>query len=95
MTFKFNVGEKEKCKVAFHFNQWWGNLKITVDDRPVIKDFCLASLNHVRRFDFTVGQIEKHKVVIEKWRKPLAPAFRKSKYKVFVDDKLTQEIEGF
>jgi hypothetical protein len=37
---------------------------------------------------------EKHTVVIEKWRKPLAPAFRKSKYKVFVDDNLTHEIEG-
>src|SRR5690242_18192212 len=82
MRFKFDVGEKEKHEVCFHFNQWWGNLKITVDGCPVLKQFLLLALSPVRRFEIKVGKSEPHAVTILKWHKPLAPGLRSSRYQV-------------
>jgi hypothetical protein len=95
MHFTFEVGEREKHTVSFHFNQMWGNLKITVDEKPVIRDFRILSLKTVTKYEFPVGDTEPHKVVIEKERKLLLAGYRKQMYRVLIDDRLVQEHEGF
>ncbi len=94
MNFTFEVGE-EKHLVEFYFNQIWGNLKITVDGHSVVTDFRLFSLNLVKKYEFYVGRFEKHLVRIEKERKLFFAGFRKQKYRIFVDDNLIGEHEGF
>jgi hypothetical protein len=42
-----------------------------------------------------VGSAEKHKVVLEKQRPLLFAGFRSQVYRVFVDDKLVHEQQGF
>ena len=95
MRFSFEVGEKERHRVDFSFNQFWGNLNISVDGVAVQRDFRLLSLQLVKRYEFTVGQQELHQIAIEKERKLLFAGLRKQKYRVFVDGQLTEEHEGF
>jgi hypothetical protein len=94
MQFEFNVGTHEQHRVAFAFNQMVGDLKVTVDGQPVIQDFRMLSVRLVKRYEFSVGQQEPHKVAIEKERKLLLAGFRKQKYRVFVDGPLIQSYEG-
>jgi len=95
MTFTFGVGDKEKHRVTFRFNQIWGNLKITVDDSVVVRDFQTFSLHLTKKWEFSVGEGEPHKVTIEKERKLILAGFRKQKYRAFVDSVLVAEHEGF
>ena len=37
MKFLFEVGEKEKHKVGYHFGKWWGKVHLSVDGRIVRK----------------------------------------------------------
>lgn len=94
MKFDFTVGTGEQHHVEFSFDQVAGDLKVTVDGNTVAKDFRMFSLNLVKRYEFMVGTQEQHKIVIEKERKLFLAALRKQKYRVFVDDKLTQTYEG-
>jgi len=95
MKFNFEVGNREKHQITFSFNQMFGNLKITVDGETLKRDFRLLSFNLIKKYEFNVGVQERHKIVIEKERKLLLAGFRPQKYRVFVDDKLLQEHEGF
>ncbi len=94
MQFSFEVGNEEKHTVEFYFNQFWGNLNIKVDGVKVIKDFIFISFRLVRRYDFTVGEKEKHAVAIEKHRPLVAAGFRPSTYTVFVDGKTLNTYRG-
>ncbi|CAN5254601.1 hypothetical protein BH10ACI1_BH10ACI1_33820 [soil metagenome] len=95
MNFTFEVGNQEKHLITFNFNQFWGNLKITVDNEDIIKNIHLLSLSLIRQYRFNVGETERHNVLIEKERKLFFAGFRKQKYRVFVDGKLFNEYEGF
>jgi hypothetical protein len=95
MTFAFQVGDREKHAVSFHFNQLWGNLKISVDQKPLIKDFRIVSLKLIKSYEFSVGAEERHSVKIEKERKLFFAGFRKQRYRVFVDGALVKQHEGF
>ena len=39
MVLAFMVGQRERHRVVFRFDKFWGNLSITVDGRPVVRDF--------------------------------------------------------
>jgi hypothetical protein len=95
MTFTFDVGNKERHRVVFHFNQLWGNLRITVDDQAVVRDFRMYSLHLTKKYEFPVGDSERHTVAIEHARKLLLAGFRKQKYRVYVDGCLVAEHQGF
>jgi hypothetical protein len=95
MLFSFEVGQRERHRVEFYFNQMWGNVKITVDDRVVQTDFKMFSFNLVKRYDLVVGDEEVHDVVIEHERKLLFAGFRPYKYRAYVDGKLIHEREGY
>lgn len=95
MKFSFDVGQQERHRVDFSFNQFFGNLSIHVDGVAVRLDFRFLSLNLVKRYEFPVGQQERHHVVIEHERKLLFAGFRPQKYRVFVDGQPVAQHEGF
>ncbi len=39
----------------FRFNKFWGNLAITVDGRPVVRDCRMFSVKLTKTYRFTVG----------------------------------------
>jgi hypothetical protein len=73
--FEFEVGESEKHRVRFYFNQSLGPLKISVDEVVVIRKFLMLSLSTVERYEFPVGVAEKHTVSIEKTRQRMMGGF--------------------
>jgi hypothetical protein len=62
---------------------------------PRQRDFRIASVRLVKRYELTVGDREAHSVVIEKERKLFFAGFRKQKYRVLIDGRLVQEHEGY
>jgi len=95
MNFKFEVGNKEKHLIEFSFNQFWGNLYIKIDNEKTIKDFRMFSLKLTKTYEFEVGVKEKHNIKIEKQRKRFFAGFRKQHYKVYLDNNLIEEYEGY
>ena len=85
LDFEFEVGESERHRVHFSFDQFWGTVRISVDGRRVIRDFRLFSLSTTKRYRLTVGDQERHEVVIEKTRPLMAAGLRAQVCRVFVD----------
>jgi len=94
MQFSFNVGVNEKHRVDFSFDQFIGNLQIMVDGQTAVKDFRMFSLSLTKRYEFSVGEQERHDVVIEKKRKLFLAGLRPQQYRIFVDGKLVETHEG-
>ncbi|HLX95161.1 MAG TPA: hypothetical protein VKU37_05400 [Verrucomicrobiae bacterium] len=91
MKFSFEVGELEKHRVDFNFNQLCGTLLIRVDDKPVHRATRLLNEPIHEVFDFMVGDAERWPVRIEKRRKPLFG----SRNVLYVNHRLTRVVEGF
>jgi hypothetical protein len=91
---QFEVGKQERHQVAFSFDRFSGNTKISVDGSLVDSERAIFSAKMTKRYEFGVGQGEKHAVIIEKTRKLLFAGFRPSTYNVFVDGQLvlTREL---
>ena len=94
MQFSFMVGAAEKHRVDFSFDQFMGHLQILVDGAAVVKDFRMFSLSLTKRYEFTIGEQEKHDVVIEKKRKLFLAGLRPMRYRIFIDGKLVETKEG-
>jgi len=100
MKFSFDVGETEKCRAEFSRNPFNGRVTVTVDGESVTLTSPWDPSTHfetrlTRRYQFTVGDEEKHEVVIEKERPLLCAGLRRQKYRVLVDDSLVEEHYGF
>lgn len=95
MKFSFEVGIEERHTVEFDFNSMRGDLSIKVDGEEVLRDFRMFSLSLTKEYRFNVGTHEQHRVRIEKKRKLFLAGLREQKYRVYVDDKLVSEYEGF
>jgi hypothetical protein len=91
MKFSFEVGELEKHRVEFNFNQLCGTLLIRVDNKPVHRATRLLNEPVHEVFDFMVGDAERWPVRIEKRRKPLFG----SRNVLYVNHRLTRVVEGF
>ena len=85
LEFSFPVGESERHTVHFSFDQNWGWLTISVDAKPVIRDWRLISFRLTKVYRFTVGDKEPHDVVIAKERKLVGAPFRTQTCRVFID----------
>ena len=94
MQFSFMVGVSEKHRVDFSFDQFIGNLEIRVDGQPVVKDFRMFSLTLTKRYEFAVGNEERHQILIEKKRKLFLAGLRPMTYSIFIDGQLMQTYEG-
>jgi hypothetical protein len=91
LEFDFEVGATERHRVYFYFDQFWGNVKIEVDGKRVIRDFRFISFRTRKRYRFSVGETERHDVVIEKSRKLVIAGARQQVCRVFVDGNLVGE----
>jgi hypothetical protein len=91
LEFEFEVGEAERHRVHFVFDQFWGTVRISVDGKRVIRDLRLFSFSTTKRYRFTVGDQERHEVVIEKTRPVMVAGFRPQVGRVFVDGRLAGE----
>jgi Fas apoptotic inhibitory molecule (FAIM1) len=88
--FWFDVGHEERHRVEFAFNRWWGRLKIKVDGSVVVSDQLMFSFKLTKRYEFTVGETEKHLVAIVKKRALLFGGALPSTYQVFIDGQHVQ-----
>ena len=100
MKFTLEIGDKEKSHFEFSRNWITGSMRAFVDGRQVARQSPFSIFTHFsfrlrRRYEFMVGSEEKHKVVLEKQRPLLFVGFRSQMYRVFVDDKLVHERQGF
>ncbi|MEU7923454.1 hypothetical protein ACGFIP_27815 [Micromonospora zamorensis] len=91
MKLNFDVGVHERHEVTFSFNKFWGGLSILVDGRPVHQELRVLSVDLVKRYEFTVGQDERHAVLIEKERKLFLAGFRPQRVRAYVDGRLVAE----
>ena len=94
MQFSFIVGTDEKHQVDFSFDQFMGNLEIRIDGQPAVKDFRMLSVRLTKRYEFEVGNEERHQVAIEKKRKLFLAGLRPQQYRIFIDGNLVQTYEG-
>jgi hypothetical protein len=85
MDFMVSVGKAEKHDVHLHFNQWFGQLRVTVDGEDAAGDWRLFTFRTTRRYEIPVGREERHDVVIEKKRKGLFGGLRSQTCEVTVD----------
>ncbi len=85
LEFRFEVGEEERHKVNFRFNRTLGPLTISVDDQPVVKKLKLFSVTTKERYELTVGETERHDVVIEKTRQGFLGGFHPQHCIAYVD----------
>ena len=91
LDFEFEVGEAERHRVHFHWNQFWGISEIDVDGRKVIRKVRPFGFAITSRYRFTVGERERHEVLIEKKRPLLYAGFRPQVVRVFIDGQFVSE----
>lgn len=86
LRFSFPVGETERHTVDCSFAQFWGNLTISVDCKPVIREWrVLPPRSLTREYRFTVGHTEAHEILIVKEQKRLYGGARPQICRVFID----------
>jgi len=100
MKFTLEIGEKEKHRIDYYRNWFFGTERLRADGEIVARRSVVSPSNYVsiplcRRYEFSVGTSEPHTVVFEKERPLLLAGFRPHKYRVIVDGKLVHEQEGF
>ncbi len=100
MKFKVEIGDKEKSKIEFSRNNFTGAMVALVDGQRVAQQSPFSLFTHFsfvkkRRYEFSVGKAEMHKVVLEKERPWLVAGFRRQTYRVFVDGHLVHEQIGY
>lgn len=88
--FWFDVGRDERHRVEVAFDRMRGRLSIKVDGLLVASDRMMFSFKLTRRYDFTVGQAERHAVAIVKKRALLFGGVLPSSYQVFIDGQHVQ-----
>jgi hypothetical protein len=91
LDFDFVVGREETHTVSFHWRQFWGVADVEVDGTSVYHERHPFGMKVTRRYEFSVGRLEVHSVLIEKTRPLVAGGIRKQAVKVFVDQELVGE----
>ncbi len=100
MKFTLEVGEKEKHQIDYYRNWFFGAERLRADGQLVASRSVVSPSNYVsfplcRRYEFTVGEVEKHTVVFEKQRPLLFAGLRPHIYRVLLDGKLVFERQGY
>jgi len=90
MKFTLEVGYREKHTIEFSFNQLFGTSLLKVDGQEVFRKKRWFSEPIADRYEFEIDGGEQIFLRIEKERKHLVS----SKYKIYVDNRLTQLYQG-
>ena len=90
MKFAIEIGDTEKHRLEYNFNQLMGSLVIKVNDQPVKKSLRLINEPVLEVHAFVVGNHEKSAVRIEKERKQLLGC----KNRLYVNNRLVKVFSG-
>ena len=90
MKFAIEIGETEKHRLEYHFNQLLGSLVIKVNEKPIKKSVRLLNEPVLEVHDFVVGDQEKSSVRIEKERKARIGC----KNRLYINNRLVRVFSG-
>ena len=90
VKFAIEIGDTEKHRLEYNFNQLLGSLVIKVNEKPVKKSVRLINEPVLEIHAFVVGDQEKSEVRIEKERKPLLGC----KNRLYVNNRLVKVFSG-
>jgi hypothetical protein len=90
VKFTIEIGESEKNRLEYNFNQLTGNLLVKINEKPVRKSRRLINEPVLEILVFEVGVSEKATVRIEKERKQLLG----SRNRLYVNNRLVKVYEG-
>ena len=90
MRFAIEIGDVEKHRLEYNFNQLLGSLVIKVNEMAIKNSIRLINEPLLEIFAFVVGDHEKSDVRIEKERKPLLGC----KNRVYVNNRLVKVCSG-
>jgi hypothetical protein len=90
VKFLLEIGEVEKHRLEYNFNQLLGSLSIKVDEKPFQQSVRLFNepVNEVHVV--VIGQQEKYTIRIEKQRKPLFG----HRSRVFINNRLSKVVDA-
>ena len=90
MKFAIEIGDSEKHRLEYNFNQLLGSLVIKVNEKPIKKSVRLINEPVLEVNAFVVGDREKSNVRIEKQRKPLLGG----RHCLYVNNRLVKVFSG-
>ena len=90
VKFAIEIGDAEKHRLEYNFNQLLGSLVIKVNEKAIKKSVRLLNEPLLEIHAFVVGDQEKSEVRIEKERKPLVG----SKNRLYVNNRLVKVFSG-
>ena len=90
MKFSIVIGETEKNRLEYKFNQLFGSLLIKVNEQPIKQFTRLINEPQLEIHILTIGKFEKSTVRIEKERKPLLG----HRNRLYVNNRLLKVYEG-
>lgn len=90
MKYAIEIGETEKHRLEYHFNQLLGTLLIKVNEKPIRKSVRLLNEPVLEVHDFVVGDQEKSSVRIEKERKALVGCTNR----LYINNRLVRVFNG-
>jgi hypothetical protein len=100
MRFTVEIGDKERSRIEVYRNWFTGTFHILADDKVVAQRRPLSLFTHfnvqmVRRYEFVVGHMERHNVVVTHERPIFVAGLRPQTYRVFVNGQLVHEQSGY
>jgi hypothetical protein len=90
VKFAIEIGESEKHRLEYRFNQLLGSLEIRVNEVPIMKSVRLINEPVLEVHAFVVGDQERSQVRIEKERLPLLGC----KNRLYVNNRLVRVFSG-
>ena len=90
MKFVIEIGDTEKHRLEYNFNQLLGSLVIKVNEKPIKKSLRLVNEPVLEVHAFVVGDQEKSEVRIEKERKQLLGC----RTRLYVNNRLVRVFSG-
>ncbi len=90
VKFAIEIGETEKHRLEYNFNQLLGSLVIKVNERPIKQSVRLINEPVLEVHAFVVGESEKSQVRIEKERLPLLGC----RNRLYVNNRLVRVFSG-
>jgi hypothetical protein len=90
VKFVIEIGDTEKHRLEYNFNQLLGRLVIKVNETPIKESVRFINEPILEVFAFPVGDQEKSNVRIEKVRKPLLGC----RNRLYVNNRLVRVFDG-
>jgi hypothetical protein len=90
VRFAIEIGQTEKSRLEYNFNQLLGSLVIKVNEKPIKTSVRWVNEPVIEVHEFVVGRYERSEVRIEKERKPLLGHTNR----LYVNKRLLKVYEG-